>query len=525
MPCLILTGHPCAGKTTLARMIRDRALQHPSGLITNVILVNEENTIQSFTEQKSAITTNSSAGNELSMLEMDKSSLYETAQIEKKTRGALKAGFERAVANASITVSTSSVSSTLVILDSVNYIKGYRYELYCISKAARQAHAVVWVLNDVQLAEDRWRARIRDDSKLAQPEDIIVNNNDRMKIFHELVKRYEPPDSRNRWDQPLFKFDMRTKQSSVAIQSGDDAGQASTLDRQLLDHSVYNMHDIRESLTANVSDTTAVSPALPDKTSDDSSMTSQGGPSSTIPQTKASLVNFKRPGSSLKRNLKVSPPSSSEAVRVPGALPPSLDSSEGVSVPYLDMNALATLDHCHGGTNQRVAMKDIAVSQLPDKVKEMTKKEQRTLFPAEPIEVSLEARIDNILSMFLTSVKPLVEGTSTKLSHSTDSNVLQMVESVAQQGCAAISNAIRVGCFEEQQSGKDRITIRTRNGHEARISLNSIYRQGSSLPNLQLIRQQFIKWITSHPPDDMSEKGVLLSFVIFFEAQQKQRLP
>lgn len=32
---------------------------------------------------------------------------------------------------------------TVVILDSLNYIKGYRYELYCIARALRTPNCVV----------------------------------------------------------------------------------------------------------------------------------------------------------------------------------------------------------------------------------------------------------------------------------------------------------------------------------------------------------------------------------------------
>jgi len=51
---------------------------------------------------------------------------------EKNLRAALKAAVERQLSK-----------ETIVILDSINYIKGYRYELYCIARALRTPNCVV----------------------------------------------------------------------------------------------------------------------------------------------------------------------------------------------------------------------------------------------------------------------------------------------------------------------------------------------------------------------------------------------
>lgn len=63
---------------------------------------------------------------------------------EKNTRGSLKSEVEH-----------SLNTSTFVILDSMNYIKGYRYELFCIARAQKVPHCVVWV----QCDNDSARAR------------------------------------------------------------------------------------------------------------------------------------------------------------------------------------------------------------------------------------------------------------------------------------------------------------------------------------------------------------------------------
>eukprot|EP00978_Attheya_sp_CCMP212_P045672 scaffold355797_cov71-Attheya_sp.AAC.1 len=41
MPCLILTGHPCVGKTTFAHALAECAVQHASGIITSTVVIEE----------------------------------------------------------------------------------------------------------------------------------------------------------------------------------------------------------------------------------------------------------------------------------------------------------------------------------------------------------------------------------------------------------------------------------------------------------------------------------------------------
>ena len=66
-----------------------------------------------------------------------------------------------------------------------------RYELWCIARAAGTRYCVVHceVPNDTA---QQWNT--------ARPEDAAYSQN----IFADLVSRFERPDSRNRWDKPLF---------------------------------------------------------------------------------------------------------------------------------------------------------------------------------------------------------------------------------------------------------------------------------------------------------------------------------
>ena len=43
-------------------------------------------------------------------------------------------------------------NENVVIVDSLNYIKGYRYELYCISRSQLTPHCAVWCRSDDNLS-------------------------------------------------------------------------------------------------------------------------------------------------------------------------------------------------------------------------------------------------------------------------------------------------------------------------------------------------------------------------------------
>ncbi|KAL7543657.1 hypothetical protein ACHAXR_012951, partial [Thalassiosira sp. AJA248-18] len=202
MPSLILTGHPCTGKTTFATLLASRALLHPSNTISNIIHIRESTACPDQT----------------------KSECYSNSHMEKNTRAALKSEFDKAVI-ASGGGGGEKRGSTLVILDSLNYIKGYRYELYCISKAAGESHGTVWIMGDGsggsssdELAKKRNRQRKELQMNNKHPNQDTTTGMEKNEIddgyfqddemMDSLVLRYEPPDAKNRWESPLYKVDV-----------------------------------------------------------------------------------------------------------------------------------------------------------------------------------------------------------------------------------------------------------------------------------------------------------------------------
>jgi protein KTI12 len=349
MPCLIFTGHPCAGKSTLAEKFRERALEHSSNSIQKVVIVNEQ----------------------IACPDKTQLGCYESSYAEKGTRGALKSSFDRAVSSADDT--------TLVILDSLNYIKGYRYELFCISKAAKERHGVVWVLNDVNIAREWNRQRCQQQQEQQQSSDSDSDTCTYYtdELLQELIQRYEPPDDRNRWDKPLYRVDLRPNDSVTANPE---------LAQNVLSQSVYNMHSLSDAIGGGTVAGAATAPSADATASADAAVKPEVKPATTKKPTFKRAV-FKRPAK----------PAPTGNDTVPEANP----QPAATNIPAEDD-------------------------------KEDTSKKV----------LSLEDRIDEILDSFLgNNNKPLTEGASTRQHVQSDANVLHNVDTVTQQVCSSITAA------------------------------------------------------------------------------------
>ncbi len=120
---------------------------------------------------------------------------------EKDARATIYAAVKRVLSNKDI-----------VILDGANYIKGWRYQLYCEAKAVRTTHCVIHIGTPVE------RAREVNDERLARRTAFgaegAVNAVDgtgreegqpyESECWENLVFRYEEPNAMARWDAPLF---------------------------------------------------------------------------------------------------------------------------------------------------------------------------------------------------------------------------------------------------------------------------------------------------------------------------------
>jgi protein KTI12 len=146
MPLVLMCGFPCSGKTTRADELAD--VLRKAG--KTVFIVRD-------------IPVDETA---------DK--VYANAASEKIARATLKSEVDRLLQKDSV-----------VIADGPNYIKGYRYELYCIARSMKTQHCVIHVAASKDMCA-KWNGEQHHYSE---------------SLFFELVSRFECPDSRNRWDR------------------------------------------------------------------------------------------------------------------------------------------------------------------------------------------------------------------------------------------------------------------------------------------------------------------------------------
>ncbi|KFM61209.1 Protein KTI12-like protein, partial [Stegodyphus mimosarum] len=154
MPLVIICGVPCSGKSQIAKKLNE-FLQLSN---RKSVIIKDDDIATGF----------------------QRNEVYADARKEKEFRASLKSEVERYLSK-----------DTVVILDSSNYIKGCRCELYCLSKACQTTQCVI--LCDL-LPSDCWSYNEEREPDTQYEKDI----------FDALVQRFETPDSRNRWDSPLF---------------------------------------------------------------------------------------------------------------------------------------------------------------------------------------------------------------------------------------------------------------------------------------------------------------------------------
>ncbi|XP_043861285.1 protein KTI12 homolog [Dromiciops gliroides] len=227
MPLVVLCGLPDSGRSQRADELR-RALEAEGRPVT---VVRDADVL--------------GAGESAALREA-----YSDPTREKALRAALKASVERVLGPRAV-----------VLLDSLNYIKGFRYELYCLARAARTPLCLLYCLKprapglreeeedshpQAGAAPGSWRPRAAEQEHGPQAGDTQEDRAPRQEACEEgpeesggfgvteagaaedaepewvggqepgpdlrfppelldsLAQRFEAPDCRNRWDRPLF---------------------------------------------------------------------------------------------------------------------------------------------------------------------------------------------------------------------------------------------------------------------------------------------------------------------------------
>ncbi|SMR44359.1 unnamed protein product [Zymoseptoria tritici ST99CH_3D1] len=161
MPLILLSGYPSSGKTTrsqqLITYLNQQILNSPEPRIKRLKVVH---------------ITDDNLG-----LSRD---VYAAARPEKDARATFSSAIKRVLDQ-----------DTIVVADGMNYIKGFRYQLYCEAKAMQTTNCVVHIGAPPDQCR-KWNQSREERERYAED------------VFENLVFRYEEPNGMSRWDAPLF---------------------------------------------------------------------------------------------------------------------------------------------------------------------------------------------------------------------------------------------------------------------------------------------------------------------------------
>ncbi|OBA16964.1 chromatin associated protein KTI12 [Metschnikowia bicuspidata var. bicuspidata NRRL YB-4993] len=163
MPLVTFTGPPCSGKTRWARQLIEQLEQR---------IETARESLAPGHNYKIVYHSDETLG-------IDHLTYRESA-TEKHARGTQLSAVKRDLSR-----------STFVILDSLSYIKGFRYQLFCEAKGVVTPHCVIQVMTPMDKCLEWNEERSTGDSWDAD-------------VMRQLAMRYEEPNADSRWDSPLF---------------------------------------------------------------------------------------------------------------------------------------------------------------------------------------------------------------------------------------------------------------------------------------------------------------------------------
>ena len=280
-------------------------------------------------------------------------------------------------------------------------------------------------------------------------------------MMDALVLRYEPPDGKNRWENPLYKVDV------TSILPWDKNG---TLENAKVESDLTNQMKNVEV-----------------KDNEQGATATQSTEISTKPVKKKSASGFKRRDKKSTTTTQQTAPAPTPATtqQVPST---TATPKAPISMASRNLNTNPDTTQLQSNTNGSTQ--------------------------------TIEQVIDSILESFLTNTAPLKEGMSTAAHHSSDSNVLNQVDNLTQRINAEVLKA-QAANLTSGIGGRIFIPLsisgKSSTSSEGRRAMNlskPLYQN-----ELRNCRRQFLKWIAGHPmPEGTSEERMVEVYVSYIES-------
>ncbi|KAK4995931.1 kti12, chromatin associated [Elasticomyces elasticus] len=163
MPLVLLSGYPSSGKTFRSQQLAEH---FKANIDSSQDARTQKLTVRHINDQDLGLPRD----------------VYHAARPEKDARASFSSAIKRELS-----------CDTIVIADGMNYIKGFRYQLFCEAKAVQTPSCVV----HVGTPADKCR-ELNGKALAAKTGGYALED------FENLIFRYEEPNGMARWDSPLF---------------------------------------------------------------------------------------------------------------------------------------------------------------------------------------------------------------------------------------------------------------------------------------------------------------------------------
>jgi protein KTI12 len=392
----------------------------------------------------------------------------------------------------------------------MNYIKGFRYELFCIAKSYGMMHGVIWVLCPSD-AGDAWNdLRIRQIQKNTDMVGDTGNEFYTQDMMNALRLRFEPPDQRNRWDRPLFRVNVTSAKDYIMTEKKNTESHQN----QNLAENMNNNHNLKQNLDDGCSQNNQSSSYVGENEEDAAekilhqSVYNMHSLRDSIrgEEQKINTSTKKRIGSSFKRptNFK------SNTTRLACTLTTNTDVN--------NVESTASKDHDDSSNNNNsITPTTTTATNSPIN---------------HPPSTTMEELIDEILNSFLLNTQPLKEGLSTKLHTSAESNVLHDIDRISQLYTTSIMNAmktwggggkIQIPLQQQVQNECTNMMSSSMNTSSSCDYTNEMYamevKRRISVVEVKKWRKEYVRWVADHPPSDTSAVGIGRSFLMYVQNQ------